>query len=173
METLNLETLVIARGGHKDRSNGLCVMEAVAFLANEPHSDHPECTCPVIAAYTRILNDFLGDKDRQRLKRYIPRLLNTNSSLEIKIKRAKIASEFSQKFAEYAAESAESAEYAAEYAAKYAAAFAAKSAESAAESAESAKYAAKSAKYAAEYAAKHDNLINLAFECLDAMIECK
>jgi hypothetical protein len=159
METLNLETLVIARGGHKDRSNGLCVMEAVAFLAKEPHSDHPECTCPVIAAYTRILNDFLGDKDRQRLKSYIPRLLNTNSSLDIKVNRAKIASEFSKKFAKYATKyAAESAKYA-ESAAKYA--------EYAAE------YAAESAAESAKYAAKHDNLINLAFECLDAMIECK
>ncbi len=42
-------------------------MEAAAFIAGEPWSDHPACVCPVIAAFMRSWNDGLSDKDRNRL----------------------------------------------------------------------------------------------------------
>ena len=60
-------------------------MEAVAWLAGEPHSDHPICTCPVLAAYVRALNDRMPDAVRQRLKDYLPILIGTrNEALELK-----------------------------------------------------------------------------------------
>lgn len=34
-----LETLTILKGSHTTREQGLCVMEAVAWFAGEPHSD--------------------------------------------------------------------------------------------------------------------------------------
>jgi hypothetical protein len=36
-------------GGHNDFESGLCVMEAVSYVAGEPWSDTPQCACPVIA----------------------------------------------------------------------------------------------------------------------------
>src|SRR6185503_7783981 len=77
MSTLNLETLTLAKGNHEDRSNGLCVMEAVAWAAGERHSDHPVCVSPVIASFLRRWNDDLDDEGRQILKPYIPRVIGT------------------------------------------------------------------------------------------------
>ena len=58
----------LAYGAHDSSDAGMCAMEAVAFLAGEPHSDAPQCTCPVIAAFVRFWNDGLpSDEDRVRL----------------------------------------------------------------------------------------------------------
>ena len=40
----------LAHGAHDSPADGLCAMEAAAWLAGEPHSDHPACVSPVIAA---------------------------------------------------------------------------------------------------------------------------
>jgi hypothetical protein len=77
---MNFEDLTIfqlAEGAHGTAQEGLCAMEAVAWLEGEPHSDHPECVSPVLAAYTRRFNDRLGDADRQRLIPFLPKLVGT------------------------------------------------------------------------------------------------
>ena len=51
--------LPLKSGGHKNFKDGMCVMEAVAFVAGEPWSDSPECASPVIAAFLRQYNDRL------------------------------------------------------------------------------------------------------------------
>src|SRR5271154_3904485 len=65
----------------------MCVMEAVAFVAGEPWSDHPECACPIISSFLRAWNDSLptnADRDKL-LKPLIPRLVGTrNKALEEK-----------------------------------------------------------------------------------------
>jgi len=45
-----LNNIVLRYGSHGTSDKGMCAMEAVAWLANEPHSDRPACTCSVIAA---------------------------------------------------------------------------------------------------------------------------
>jgi hypothetical protein len=46
----------------------MCVMEAAAYLADEPWSDAPQCVSPVIAAFARSWNDSLrSDEQRTRL----------------------------------------------------------------------------------------------------------
>ena len=72
-----LLTRTLATGAHADRSNGLCAMELVAWLADLPHSDHPDCTCVVLGAFTRRLNDGLPDAERQLLKPLLPKLIGT------------------------------------------------------------------------------------------------
>lgn len=77
-----LDDLRLGHGSHKPPSNGLveaCVMEAVAYVAGEPWSDHPACASPVITSFLIGLNDRLGDDDRQKLKPYITRLVGTNT----------------------------------------------------------------------------------------------
>ena len=79
-----IEGLSLKSGAHSPNST-FCVMEAVAYIAGEPWSDHPECTCPVITAFMVNWNDSLPtDADRDRLlKPLIPRLVGTrNKSLE-------------------------------------------------------------------------------------------
>ena len=54
-------------------------MEMVAWLAGEKHSDEPQCTSPVIAAFVRGFNDAIpSDAGRHYyLRGWIPRLVNT------------------------------------------------------------------------------------------------
>lgn len=59
----------------------MCAMEMVAWLAGEPHSDEPSCSCPVIAAFTRACNDALDDEARNRwLRPLVPLLVNTRAT---------------------------------------------------------------------------------------------
>ena len=66
-------------GSHESADEGLCAMEAVAWLEGVKHSDSPSCTCPVIAAFVRSINDRMPDSDRQKLVAYLPRLVGTVS----------------------------------------------------------------------------------------------
>lgn len=77
MTIINLDTITLAKGAHDDFESGSCLLEATAYLANEPFSDHPACVSPVLGAYGRSLNDVLPDDRRQELKQYIPRLIGT------------------------------------------------------------------------------------------------
>src|SRR5260370_33756470 len=72
--TIDLDTLILARGAHKDRDDGLCLLEAVAWFAGRSHSDQPPCVSPALGAYGRTLNDVLPDIPRQELKQSIPQL---------------------------------------------------------------------------------------------------
>ncbi len=87
-----IERIVLESGAHGSPKQGFCVMEAVAYVASEPFSDHPQCACPVIASFLRSWNDNLSDEDRSRLlKPLVPRLLNTRSTLEVEDRRAWLA----------------------------------------------------------------------------------
>jgi hypothetical protein len=87
---LNLDTLTLYAGGH-DPGDAMCVMEAVAFVAGEPWSDHPECASKVIGAFMRAWNDTLPDDRRQMLKPYIPRLVGTAAAPEVELRRSFMA----------------------------------------------------------------------------------
>ena len=76
-----LEQTTLLKGCHDKREEGMCAMELVAWLANEPHSDHPACACPVAGAFLRSWNDSADDEDRQLLKPYLPRVVGTNDGL--------------------------------------------------------------------------------------------
>ena len=71
--------LRLGNGSHQGPDEGVCLMEAVAWLAREPHSDEPKCVCPVLGAFGRGLNDRLDIERRQRLKPLIPALVGTAS----------------------------------------------------------------------------------------------
>jgi len=86
--------LILSFGAHDTPEEGMCLMEAVAWLAGEAHSDHPKCACPVIAAYARNLNDRMGEGaegDALRAKHLLPlatKLVGTRSTPEVEQKRA-------------------------------------------------------------------------------------
>ena len=52
---------IIHHGSHETYADGHCLLEVVAHLACEPHSDRPACCCPVFAAFARGLNDAISD----------------------------------------------------------------------------------------------------------------
>ncbi len=78
---IDIDTVTLARGAHGDsKSPGeWCVMEAAAYFAHEPWSDHPKCVSPVIGAFLRRWNDDLDDEGRQKLVPYIAKVVGTNT----------------------------------------------------------------------------------------------
>jgi hypothetical protein len=77
---VDLSTIVLKSGKHSRRSKTtVCLLEAVAWWAHEPHSDHPTCVSPVLGAFGRSWNDALNDDDRQMLVPFIPKLMGTNT----------------------------------------------------------------------------------------------
>lgn len=90
---LKPEEINLARGAHKSPQHGMCLLEAVAYIAGEPHSDRPRCVCPVLATFGRTWNDGLeSDGERNRLLRpLLPRLIGTNAGRQVAEKRAWIA----------------------------------------------------------------------------------
>lgn len=60
----------------------MCVMEAAAYIANEPWSDEPRCVCPTIIKFMVSWNDNLpSDAERDRLlKPLLPRVIGTRST---------------------------------------------------------------------------------------------
>lgn len=67
----------LGAGRHGRWEDGVCVVEAAAFVAGEPWSDHPECVSPPLAAFLREWNDALDDATRQRLRPYVARIVGT------------------------------------------------------------------------------------------------
>jgi hypothetical protein len=92
-----IEKIKLGHGSHPAPNNGLvnaCVMEAVAYVAGEPWSDHPACVSPVIGAFLRSWNDALPTEDRQMLKPYILRVVGTNTGKRDDERRAWLATDW-------------------------------------------------------------------------------
>ena len=87
-----LESYHLRSGSHTDVESGMCAMEFVAWLAEEPHSDAPECACPVLSAFVRAWNDSLPGADRDRLlKPVLARLVGSRSTPEVERQRGYLA----------------------------------------------------------------------------------
>ena len=94
-----LASMTVLSSGAHSAPNGefmACVMEAAAFVAGEPWSDHPECTCPVIAAFMRGWNDGLpSDEDRTRLLLpFVPKIVGTKGSEALEERRSLMAADW-------------------------------------------------------------------------------
>jgi hypothetical protein len=74
---IGLTGIKLKEGAHKTREDGVCAMEAVAWLAGEPHSDAPVCACPALSRYVLWLNDRFTQKERQKLKKFLSRIVGT------------------------------------------------------------------------------------------------
>ena len=88
-----LASVPLRSGSHGSVEEGMCAMEAVAFVAGEAHTDTPACACPVIAAFMRRWNDGLPDDARRDLylKRFIPRLVGSLGPLVVAERRSYLA----------------------------------------------------------------------------------
>jgi hypothetical protein len=84
-----LDARPLAKGAHDGPEDGCCIMEAVAYVAGEPWSDHPECACPVISTFLRSWNDSLPDGERDTLLRpLVIKLVGTRSTKKIEHSRS-------------------------------------------------------------------------------------
>ena len=72
-----LDELHLEKGAHNRREDGLCIMEAAAWLAGQEHTDAPACVSPVLRSFLTSWNDSLDDDTRQRLKPYAWKVLGT------------------------------------------------------------------------------------------------
>ncbi len=90
-----LATMTLDSGAHDSVDAGMCAMEAVAWLAGEPHSDHPQCVCDVIGAAMRKANDRMPPDVRNELLRpLLTKIIGTRGTLKIRKARAFIAADF-------------------------------------------------------------------------------
>ena len=89
------EVTTLHSGGHDPTSGQMCAMEAAAYIAGEPWSDHPECVCPVISAFARSWNDALPDDERNALLLpLIPKTVGTRGSPALAERRALMAADW-------------------------------------------------------------------------------
>ena len=83
---------VLKKGSHRSPEDGMCSTEAVAWIAGEEHSDRPDCCCPVLAAFVRSWNDGMrSDAERDRLLKWVPRLVGTRADADTERRRAEMA----------------------------------------------------------------------------------
>jgi len=88
----------LQKGSHRSPKAGLCAMEMIAFMERLPHSDAPACTCPVIAAYVRVLNDEMPDRLRPRLLPYLSPLVGSVAP-DYEVGRAQFFASVAREFA--------------------------------------------------------------------------
>ncbi len=74
---IDLDQLRLGAGSHTHPSEGMCVLEAAAYFAGEPHTDHPACVSPLLGKFLRTWCDTVDSVFRQRLKPYAPRIIGT------------------------------------------------------------------------------------------------
>ena len=68
---------VLANGAHASFEEGACALEWVAYIANEGHTDAPECASSVLRRFTINLNDSWSQEQRQKLIPFLPRMVGT------------------------------------------------------------------------------------------------
>ena len=91
---IELASIRLESGGHTSRSEGTCLMEAVAWWAEEEHTDHPACVSPVIGEFGRTWNDDLDDATRQRLVPLIPKMVGTAGDVAADTRRGWMATDW-------------------------------------------------------------------------------
>jgi hypothetical protein len=72
-----LASIDLEYGGHRSRDDGLCLLEAVAYLAGELHTDKPRCVSPILGEFGRTFNDCIAKERRQDLKPLLPFLIGS------------------------------------------------------------------------------------------------
>ena len=76
--TLDLDTIHLAKGGHRSPDEGACLLEATSMFANEPFGDAPTCVSRVLRSAGIALNDCItDDTERDNLRDLIPHLVGT------------------------------------------------------------------------------------------------
>lgn len=82
MKQINFNDYAIklSKGAHNAPEQGMCVMECVAYIAGEEHTDHPKCADQALTRLAISLNDSaLIDKQRQRLLPLVLRLAGSKT----------------------------------------------------------------------------------------------
>ena len=87
LDAESLAHIVLLEGSHQSREHGLCVMEAAAWLAGEPHSDTPQCASPLVTRFAQRLNDRFGQNMRDSLRDRLPLIVGSRGTPEVERRR--------------------------------------------------------------------------------------
>lgn len=81
MDKLDLKQfeITLSEGAHLHPKEGMCVMECVAYIMGEVHTDHPMCADPIIGCLAIRMNDSLPSAYRQRLLQYVLRIAGSST----------------------------------------------------------------------------------------------
>src|SRR5919206_2866473 len=90
------QTVRLSAGRHRSPHAGACVMELASMLAEEPFSDRPGSTSPVIGAFLRTYNDGLDDDRRQDLYPLAALIVGTAGARAVEEERASRCLAFSR-----------------------------------------------------------------------------
>ena len=91
---MQLTHLRLSSGAHKSPKDGACIMELIGHVMGCGWTDHPECTSPALAAFCRTFNDGLDDENRQRLLPYLHRIAGAKGTHEQEMKVAYISADY-------------------------------------------------------------------------------
>lgn len=83
-----LSRIPLSPGKHYPEAPQKCVMECVAFVMGEPHTDHPQCACPVVTRIAIHANDGFVPNDGGDLSRRILQLAGSNRGEAVTRERA-------------------------------------------------------------------------------------
>lgn len=71
----------IEKSSHDSPQEGTCIMEAIAYITDQPFSDEPVCVAPTLRDTFIIINDNIDDdKLRNRLKKFVPQIMETRGT---------------------------------------------------------------------------------------------
>lgn len=90
----------LSHGKHKNPAEGACIMEMVAFLAGEVHTDHPQCVHPYLITFGINVNDFVSDDNRNRLALLIPIFMNT-TGIDIRVLTRRVQAEVLPEYSDW------------------------------------------------------------------------
>jgi hypothetical protein len=90
----DLSAIRLAVGVHRDREDGLCLLEAVAWWAGEPHTVQPQCVSAVLSPLCAELNDVMPDTERSLLVPLIPRLAVSKAAPAVEWQRAFLLADY-------------------------------------------------------------------------------
>ena len=88
MPRATYQTIKLSKGKHASPDDGACVMELASMLAEEPFSDHPASSCPVIGSFLRAYNDSIDDGRRQDLYVFAAKVVGSRTSINVQRARA-------------------------------------------------------------------------------------
>ena len=81
LNELKLPDLI--QGSHPDGpEHGMCAMEMISFMERQPFSDKPTGVCEILRGFVIAANDTLPHDQRQKLKRILPSLVDTEVEMQ-------------------------------------------------------------------------------------------
>lgn len=83
---------ILDNGSHPTPNEGACFMEMISFLKGEPHSDRPQCVHKALVPVGINANDFLSDKNRQRMIPFMTAFMDTEK-IDLNTVKARVQQE--------------------------------------------------------------------------------